>query len=64
MVLDDPPAPAALVEFGFETCADDAPARRLDISVMQNDEYISVSRLRASRACMKSVQTEFVRQEA
>ena len=30
MVLDDPPAPAARDELGFETC-DDAPARRLRI---------------------------------
>jgi hypothetical protein len=30
MVLDDPPAPAARDELGFDTC-DDAPARRLQI---------------------------------
>lgn len=49
MVLDDPPAPAARVEFGFETCADDAPARRLNTSV-RNNEYIVDSLGRASHA--------------
>jgi len=28
IVFDDPPAPAARLELGFETCVDGAPARR------------------------------------
>jgi hypothetical protein len=43
IVLDDPPAPAARDELGFDTC--DAPARRLKIdSLVSRFEEMGVTR--------------------